>query len=123
MEKINYTVNSENIITGWRRFPFYESEPYILIDNPDEIKIGFDKVINGKFVHDANAYQKELETQKNISLKYNRILELKRKLAASDYKAIKFAEGEISEIDYQPIREERKAWREEINILEAELSI
>ena len=47
------------------------------------------------------------------------IAELKDKLAKTDYQAIKFAEGELSEKDYAPIREERKAWRAEINQKEA----
>lgn len=35
-------------------------------------------------------------------------------LKESDYKAIKYAEGEISETEYAPIKAQRKAWREEI---------
>lgn len=41
-------------------------------------------------------------------------------LAETDYKAIKFAEGEISEEEYAPIRELRRQCRAEINRLEAE---
>ena len=48
-----------------------------------------------------------------------RISELKRLLAESDYKAIKYAEGEITEEEYAPIKEQRRAWRVEINELEA----
>lgn len=43
---------------------------------------------------------------------------LKSKLTATDYKAIKYAEGEISEVDYEPIREQRREWRRAINELE-----
>jgi len=43
---------------------------------------------------------------------------LKQKLAATDYKAIKFAEGLLNEEEYAPIRTERQAWRDEINELE-----
>lgn len=39
-------------------------------------------------------------------------------LIATDYKAIKFAEGELNENDYAPIRERRRACRERINELE-----
>ena len=53
----------------------------------------------------------------------NKITILKLKLQRSDYKAIKFAEGEITASDYAPIREQRKAWRAEINALEAELKM
>ena len=43
---------------------------------------------------------------------------LKLKLAKTDYKAIKYAEGLISEEDYAPIKAQRQAWRAEINQLE-----
>lgn len=43
-------------------------------------------------------------------------------LSSTDYMAIKFAEGEISDTEYAPIREKRRMWRAEINRLEAELA-
>lgn len=49
-----------------------------------------------------------------------RIEELKTLLAESDYKAIKYAEGWISEADYAEVKAQRQAWREEINELESE---
>ncbi len=49
---------------------------------------------------------------------YAKIRFLKDKLRATDYKAIKFAEGEIAYSDYVPIREERRKIRNEINELE-----
>lgn len=51
----------------------------------------------------------------------NEMYKFKEKLAETDYKAIKFAEGELTEEEYAPTREERRAWRDEINRLEAEL--
>lgn len=58
-----------------------------------------------------------------IAEKRTRIVELKRKLSETDYQAIKYAEGLISETDYAPIKAQRQAWRDEINALEAELGI
>lgn len=55
-----------------------------------------------------------------ITLK-KQILGFKRNLRQTDYKAIKFAEGELTEAEYAPIREQRKVWRNEINALEAEI--
>ena len=43
---------------------------------------------------------------------------LKQQLDATDYQAIKYAEGQISEEEYSPIREERQTWRDRINELE-----
>ncbi len=47
------------------------------------------------------------------------ISKLKAKLSASDYQALKFAEGFISEEDYAEIKAQRQAWRDRINELEA----
>ena len=52
--------------------------------------------------------------------KENRINELKSLLASTDYQAIKYAEGWLSEQEYAPIKSQRQAWREEINELENE---
>lgn len=46
---------------------------------------------------------------------------IKIKLEQTDYKAIKFAEGELTTADYAPIREERRKYRAEINALETEI--
>lgn len=43
---------------------------------------------------------------------------LKQLLSNTDYQAIKYSEGEMSEEEYAPIHEKRKAWRERINELE-----
>lgn len=44
---------------------------------------------------------------------------LKRSLAETDYKAIKFAEGVMTDEDYQATGIQRQAWRRRINELEA----
>jgi len=49
------------------------------------------------------------------------ILELKAQLAATDYKAIKHSEGLISDEDYEPIKQERQAIRDKINVLETQM--
>ncbi len=49
-----------------------------------------------------------------------RLSELRSLLADSDYKAIKYAEGLITEEEYAPIKAQRQSWRDEINRLEAE---
>ena len=50
------------------------------------------------------------------------IVSLLEALSLSDYKAIKYAEGLISEVDYEPIKAERQALRDRINELEKELA-
>ncbi|MBR3869010.1 MAG: hypothetical protein IKM66_06815 [Clostridia bacterium] len=51
------------------------------------------------------------------------ILNLKKKLADTDYKAIKYAEGFISEEEYAPIKAERQRIRDKINELEKNIKI
>ena len=55
------------------------------------------------------------EEQKIINTK---IAELKYKLIETDYQAIKYAEGQLTEEEYAPIKAQRQAWRDEINLLE-----
>ncbi len=47
-----------------------------------------------------------------------RIAELKALLKATDYQAIKFAEGELTAEEFAPAKAQRKLWRDEINALE-----
>lgn len=46
------------------------------------------------------------------------ITELKAKLSATDYQAIKYAEGLITTEEYAEIKAQRQAWRNRINELE-----
>ena len=62
-----------------------------------------------------------VQQNKAVWKNQKRIAELKKKLADTDYQAIKYAEGELSAEEYAETREQRKAWRAEINALEAEL--
>lgn len=50
------------------------------------------------------------------------IMALKESLSATDYKAIKFAEGLISAEDYEPIKAARQELRNRINELEKQLA-
>lgn len=47
------------------------------------------------------------------------ILTLKKQLADTDYRAIKYAEGVMTDEDYQATGIQRQAWRRRINELEA----
>ena len=47
------------------------------------------------------------------------IQQLKKLLSDTDYKAIKYAEGQISEEEYASVRAERQGYRDRINELEA----
>lgn len=47
---------------------------------------------------------------------------LKKKLQDTDYQAIKYFEGEMTEEEYLPIKEKRRQYRYEINELQKELN-
>lgn len=65
--------------------------------------------------------REETEQQRIVSTLQFRIGGLKNNLRATDYKAIKYAEGELSAEEYAETREQRRAWRAEINALEEEI--
>lgn len=67
-------------------------------------------------------YEQQLQRQAEIDEVQRKINETKAKLSETDYQAIKYFEGFISETDYAPIKAQRQAWRDEINALEAELT-
>lgn len=47
-----------------------------------------------------------------------RIIQLKQLLSDTDYQAIKYAEGVLTEEEYADMKAQRIAWRKEINELE-----
>lgn len=46
----------------------------------------------------------------------------KQMLTSTDYQALKYAEGALSEEEYAETKGKRELWRAEINALEAELA-
>lgn len=68
-------------------------------------------------------YPKELcphKSERDLQIEvWNReIFELKEELNRTDYKAIKYAEGVMTDDEYQPVGIQRQAWRHRINELE-----
>ena len=68
-------------------------------------------------------YRKEvcpMKSEHDLQIEvWNReIFELKEELNATDYKAIKYAEGVMTDDEYQPVGIQRQAWRHRINELE-----
>lgn len=60
-------------------------------------------------------------TELTVQANRKRIAELKALLQATDYQAIKYAEGFISEADYLPIKQVRQSYRNKINELEVQI--
>lgn len=64
--------------------------------------------------------KEEVEQAEQAKATEARIAELKQLLADTDYKAIKYAEGLISDEEYAETKAQRQAWRDEINELQGE---
>lgn len=84
------------------------------------------KYVNGKYMDMTEEEVAAIEAERKAyesspQFKMYQIAQLKDQLSATDYKAIKFAEGWMTEEEYAPIRVERQALRDQINALEAEL--
>ena len=100
-----------------------ESKDFIFVENLPTVK-QFRQVLKVKnktlIVEDLQLTKEQekniiyLETQIEID-KYKKLLE------ETDYKALKFIDGEFTEEEYTPIREERKSYRVKINELEDKL--
>ena len=61
----------------------------------------------------------EYGSYENLPVEH-KIAILKTSLSNTDYQAIKYAEGELTEEEYAPIKAQRKEWRAKINRLEEE---
>lgn len=71
-------------------------------------------------------YYKEIKTSEEIAIAKKekittQINELKNKLAETDFRAIKYAEGLINDEEYSIVKNERENWRNIINELQKEL--
>lgn len=78
----------------------------------DENGIANYEIVNGKLtMRDKIVDLISLQNQREI-------VRLKQMLSATDYQAIKFAEGEMTAEEFAPIKEQRSIWRMQINKLE-----
>ena len=74
---------------------------------------------NGTRQFQIKQIPQKTEDEKLIEQYQSEIVELKKYLADTDYKAIKFAEGEITESDYREVKSQRHDARARINELES----
>ena len=84
------------------------------------------KCVNGKIIEMTPEEIAEMQAaqaayEASLEYKAQQIAELKAQLSATDYKAIKYAEGWLSEEEFAPVKAERQAIREKINELESQL--
>lgn len=122
MIKVNYDINTNKVI-GFNK----NIEPFIEITEeerrqPIKNKYGYYAVEDNHLVvkYRVPIPQEVLADQENAIKQ--QITALKRQLAETDYKAIKFAEGFIPADEYTEIKAQRQNWRTQINQLEVELN-
>lgn len=123
MVKVNYDIETKKVLGFYPDFMNYEQipEPYVEIDDKMHLEL-VELANSGKELYLDNLKNKTFSlrdiTVDTTQATQNRIVELKNLLAETDYQAIKYAEGHISEKDYATIKAQRQAWRDEINLLE-----
>ena len=121
MIKVNYNQKTGKVISFGK-----DTQPYIEITEqerrqPLPDKYSYYAVVDGKFTIKRRTPTVE-EIKVDETAKINRqIFELKQKLTQTDYKAIKYSEGLLTDKEYAEVRAQRQAWRDEINRLEEKL--
>lgn len=99
-----------------------DSNSYLIAKHElDESEIGNYVQITENEYLEANKEHTTNKEKSTIQINRSRIAKLKSLLRESDYQAIKYAEGWISDEDYLPIKTLRQNYRNEINQLEQEI--
>ena len=98
-----------------------EGNGYLNLKTPLEEDIEDYIEITEEEFNELTKVEEYIPTEEEIAKqeKLNGINDLKNLLASTDYQAIKYAEGLITEEEYLPIKTQRQAWRNEINELES----
>lgn len=88
----------------------------------EEVKALFSSVGKDQALRDVDGQPTIVDLytakEKAIKSKEARIAELKGLLKATDYQAIKYAEGALTSEEYEQMRAQRQSWRNEINTCE-----
>lgn len=92
----------------------------MIIDRKGNI-LGFFLRENGIVVKDGD-FSICLEYDAKQKVQYAQIAELKAQLVDTDYKALKYSDGSLTEEEYALIRKQRQAWRDAINEIERTFS-
>lgn len=121
MIKVNYNQETGKVISFGK-----DTKPYIEITEqerkqPLPDKYSYYAVVDGKFTIKRRTPTVE-EMKADEATEINRqIRELKKKLFDTDYKAIKYSEGWLTDEEYAAVKAQREEWRKRINELEASL--
>ena len=123
MVKVHYDIESKKVLGFYPDFINYNKipEPYIEVSEEKHAEL-VAMANSGKELYLSNLVEKSFDLREIIipqeQQRQNRIAELKSLLAATDYQAIKYAEGQLSASEYAEMKKQRQTWRDEINLLE-----
>ena len=121
MIKVNYNQETGKVISFGK-----DIKPYIEITEqerkqPLPDKYSYYAVVDGKFTIKRRMPTVEELHKDDIQAINREISELKKKLSDTDYKAIKYSEGWLTDEEYAEAKAQREEWRKRINKLEASL--
>lgn len=118
MIKVNYDIKTGKVISFGK-----DTTPYIEITEqerkqPLPDRYSYYAVVDGKFTIKRRTPTVE-EIKVDEMAKINKqIYDLKQKLTQTDYKAIKYSEGWLTDEEYAEVKVQRQEWRKKINELE-----
>lgn len=121
MIKVNYNQKTGKVISFGK-----DTKPYIEITEqerkqPLPDKYSYYAVVDGKFTIKRRTPTVEEVSRDKTQVINKEISELKRNLSDTDYKAIKYSEGLLTDEEYAEVKAQRQEWRDEINKLEEKL--
>lgn len=121
MIKVNYNQETGKVISFGK-----DIQPFIEITEqerkqPLPDKYSYYAVVDGKFTIKRRTPTVEELHNDDIQDINREINELKKKLFDTDYKAIKYSEGLLTDEEYAEVKAQRQEWRAEINRLEEKL--
>lgn len=111
----------------YRVYPIYEEDSCIEISEED-----FEKLENHEYciaddlrsVIPYEKTQEEIEREQLqeylLGLKFQ-IEELKGLLSSTDYKTLKYLEGELTQEEYEQAKQKRAEWRTQIDVIQQEI--
>ena len=118
MIKVNYNQETGKVISFGK-----DIKPYIEITEqerkqPLPDRYSYYAVVDGKFTIKRRAPTVEEVSRDKTQAINKEINELKKKLFDTDYKAIKYSEGWLTDEEYAEVKAQREEWRKRINELE-----
>ena len=118
MIKVNYNQETGKVISFGK-----DTQPFIEITEqerkqPLPDKYSYYAVVDGKFTIKRRTPTDEEVNRDKAQAINKEISELKKKLSDTDYKAIKYSEGWLTDEEYAVAQAQREQWRKRINELE-----